>query len=579
MGTSSEDVLLMVSHVRHKKNDGTLYLMAERIAWMLDGKDTFTVSHMYANIKMQKVSPEGKQKIQLQVVLHSGDATTFHFVNPMGIEVQLKDRNDVKELLQQLLPKFKRKINKELEEKNRMLQEDPQLFQLYRDLVVSQVITPEEFWANHAAQRKATVKQTVKQNVGVSAAFLADIKPQTDGCNGLKYNITADIIESIFRTYPAVKRKHLENVPHKLSESEFWTRFFQSHYFHRDRLNTGSKDLFSECTKNDEQDIKQALKDSLQDPFINITSFEDKTLSGDYGVCCSDSNSRTQGIHAANQSMIRRFNHHSMMVLRVCESEKSGETVNTRTCANGVLSSEKNSTSVPNGAVNQRLTATEINNGGHEDEEVKIKKKIKLQEKMYYEDLEEHNEKEGSTLNLTRSDRYLSGPIPDTDHDDISSEDLLQKYNLIRSEISQWQPQLTQVLTSTQAISALGELSPGGALMKSSSQVPLIETVPPDLQQEIKQLYCALFELLRHFWSCFPTTTPQLEEKVFRMKESLERFHSAKLQPFQEHLMKEHYSIELTSHLTDMLQTAYDKFNKWQDRKLSTQKSLRHILI
>ena len=30
----------------------------------------------------------------------------------------------------------------------------------------------------------------------------SDIK-QTDGCNGLKYNLTADTIEAIFRTYPA----------------------------------------------------------------------------------------------------------------------------------------------------------------------------------------------------------------------------------------------------------------------------------------------------------------------------------------------------------------------------------------
>ena len=31
----------------------------------------------------------------------------------------------------------------------------------------------------------------------------ADVKPQADGCNGLKYNLTSDIIESIFKTYPA----------------------------------------------------------------------------------------------------------------------------------------------------------------------------------------------------------------------------------------------------------------------------------------------------------------------------------------------------------------------------------------
>lgn len=53
MGTSSEDVLLMVGNVRYKKNNGTLYLMSERIAWMLEGKDTFPVSHKYSDIKSE----------------------------------------------------------------------------------------------------------------------------------------------------------------------------------------------------------------------------------------------------------------------------------------------------------------------------------------------------------------------------------------------------------------------------------------------------------------------------------------------------------------------------------------------
>ncbi len=81
------------------------------------------------------MSSDGKAKIQLQIVMHDGASTTFHFVNPSGPAAQIKDRDEVKELLQELLPKFKRKVNKELEEKNRMLRENPGLLQLYKDLV------------------------------------------------------------------------------------------------------------------------------------------------------------------------------------------------------------------------------------------------------------------------------------------------------------------------------------------------------------------------------------------------------------------------------------------------------------
>jgi transcription initiation factor TFIIH subunit 1 len=40
----------------------------------------------------------------------------------LGQAAQVKDRDDVKELLQQLLQKFKCEINKELEEKNRYME-------------------------------------------------------------------------------------------------------------------------------------------------------------------------------------------------------------------------------------------------------------------------------------------------------------------------------------------------------------------------------------------------------------------------------------------------------------------------
>ena len=54
---------------------------------------------------------------------------------------------------------------------SRMLQENPTLLQLYRDLVITHVITSEEFWAQHATQYTQAQKAP-RQEIGVNSAFL-----------------------------------------------------------------------------------------------------------------------------------------------------------------------------------------------------------------------------------------------------------------------------------------------------------------------------------------------------------------------------------------------------------------------
>ncbi|XP_018571626.1 general transcription factor IIH subunit 1-like [Anoplophora glabripennis] len=53
------------------------------------------------------------------------------------------------------------------------------------------------------------------------------------------------------------------------------------------------------------------------------------------------------------------------------------------------------------------------------------------------------------------------------------------------------------------------------------------------------------------------------------MHEALNRFHTAKLKPFEDKLIRElsPLSHHLTKHLNQLLNAAYQKFNNWQKIK------------
>lgn len=81
MASLSEEVLLVVKKVRQRKQDGTLYLMAERIAWGPEGKDRFTVSHLYADIRCEPVQSFSKQCGKRMKESSVKNVTELHFVS------------------------------------------------------------------------------------------------------------------------------------------------------------------------------------------------------------------------------------------------------------------------------------------------------------------------------------------------------------------------------------------------------------------------------------------------------------------------------------------------------------------
>lgn len=79
----------------------------------------------------------------------------------------------------------------------------------------------------------------------------------------------------------------------------------------RDRKYAESKDIFTECGKIDDQELKKDIQTGINDPLVNITEFEDKTVDEGYGTTIEKPAGNTGTV---SQAMIKRFNQHSVMV-------------------------------------------------------------------------------------------------------------------------------------------------------------------------------------------------------------------------------------------------------------------------
>nr|XP_053633417.1 general transcription factor IIH subunit 1-like isoform X1 [Cherax quadricarinatus] len=542
MSGEREDILLQVNHVRYKKNNGQLYLSQTRVGWMMDESDTFTVSVPYNDIRTQKISPEGKPKVQLQIVLHDISNFTFHFCTPEGRDKQIAERNQVKERLSQLMTQNRRQPPDELMEKKRMLDENEQLHHLYRALVPTSIISVDEFWKEIAGQYKQNMGP--QQELGVSGAFLADIKPQTDGNNGkVQYNLTPEIMSAIFKTYPAVKKKHAEYVPHRMTEPEFWTLFFQSHYYSV-HTTSSMENVFSECSKHDDKEWNRDVSSTQNDPLYALNDiYEEKPMS-------IESDLRTSGVKAGSNVfhalMIKRFNQHSLNIIKA-QTNSEKERILDELAA-------KNPNGIPNGEAKQ-------------DIQVHKSKKARLEEKIVYEDLENSNKVETSSLTIHQRDRYLTGPTEYSAIHNLQPRQVTVLHEQLTDNINSWCPNLHISQDPEAAYRSLQHFSEMCRKGRSSVGVNTGDQLPGNLHKELGQVYSSAGELLRHFWSCFPPRTPQLQEKLHKMHETLCRYHNVTIRPFQEMAVNDYNcKSDILDHLTEMFQIASTKFENWKAR-------------
>ncbi|KAL6046693.1 General transcription factor IIH subunit putative, variant 2 [Balamuthia mandrillaris] len=224
---------------------------------------------------------------------------------------------------------------------------------LHDELVISGIISEEEFWSSRKQMLETEAQSVAKQQRGMSSELLADVKPALETCNAVHYRLTPTVIRQIFVEYPAVKKAYEEWVPDKLSETEFWTKYFQSQYFHKSRGGGSSSasasssasgrpkevmdssvysadEVFAGCAEEDDELIQEdSARLGAKVKHVEITSnlalARDTLITDDgYGNVSDSVVGPTAPKASRALTLLRRYNRHGALVLGTDRSLLSG---------------------------------------------------------------------------------------------------------------------------------------------------------------------------------------------------------------------------------------------------------------
>jgi len=254
-----------------KKRPGRLVLEDETLRWVPQGGDA--ISLPLSNVQGMQATPPTAAKLRIKLSPKDGAPLMLEFGGADSLE---KARSELQGVIKQFRdgqsasaspapgagaagagaagaaapdgaaaaaaakpkpsgPKKKKlsldpsKLVNNLDLQRGVLRQDPELMRTFEQVVIqSRALTNAQFWWPRI-ELLVTAAQQQAQAPG-SYNVLSTIKPTTSSDNRVNINLTREKIADLFDQYPLVRRAYNENVP-KLSEGEFWQRFFMSRLF------------------------------------------------------------------------------------------------------------------------------------------------------------------------------------------------------------------------------------------------------------------------------------------------------------------------------------------------------------
>lgn len=456
----------------------------------------------------------------------------------------------------------------EMERRIKLLQEDSELQKLHKQFVIGGVLSETEFWATRKKLLDVNASRKAKQRVGLKSDMIFNVKPSSDGqSNRVTFNLTPEMIHQIFAEKPAVRQAYLNFVPNKMTEKDFWTKYWRAQYLHSTKnivaaaAEAAEDEELAVFLKQDAilaSEIRQKIR--KVDPTLDMEADEgdDYTHIPGHGLATEVSKDEMEAQYEPyKRSFLQDINRHAAVVLEGRTVDV--ETGDTRSVAEALASSKRIELAkeASDGTVHQERLDRITRMAEIEDLQAPRDPPVAP---LCIKDPRDYFDSQQVQLGGTRqvksrlstSEAYgslrvfiseirnigLSDPI-------VKPEVAIKVFNVLTQNISSSKYQLGK-----------------------NPHESILDTLPSVTKEELLLHWTSIQELLKHFWSSYPITTSYLYAKVSRLKDAMSQIYP-KLQEIKESVQSDsrHQVSLLVQPMLQALDAAFAHYDLDQQKR------------
>ncbi|KAI3492920.1 hypothetical protein L1887_42415 [Cichorium endivia] len=457
----------------------------------------------------------------------------------------------------------------EMERRIKLLQEDSELQKLHKQFVMGGVLSETEFWATRKKLLDVNNSRKAKQRVGLKSDMIFNVKPSSDGqSNRVTFNLTPEMIHQIFAEKPAVRQAYLNFVPNKMTEKDFWTKYWRAQYLHSTKNIVAAA---AEAAEDEElavflkQDpiLAREIRHKIRkvDPTLDMEADEgdDYTHIPGHGLATESGKDELEAQYEPfKRSFLQDINRHAAVVLEGRTVDV--ETRDTRSVAEALATCKRVELAKEASDVNvhqERLTRMA------EMEDLQAPRDPPVAPLCIKDPRDYFDSQQVNAMNELGGTRQLKSRMS-------SSE----AYGSLRGFISEIRSlglsdPVVRPEVAVKVFNGLTQtISSSKYQLGKNPHESILDTLPTVTKDELLLHWTSIQELLKHFWSSYPITTSYLYAKVSRLKDAMSQIYP-KLQEIKESVQSDsrHQVSLLVQPMLQALDAAFAHYDVDQHKR------------